>query len=154
MPGLPQNTCLPWLITSPACCKHNNLLLDTLHTSHDPSRHLHAAKHTQHSLLGHSAFSSSPFLSSHPFNSHNPSRHLHAANTHNIPCLDTLLFHLHVHLIHTIHHIICTQHSNTWLAVAWTSASCGLNITKVWTEMAEFLCTCSNQIGQDGAQTT
>jgi hypothetical protein len=33
-------------------------------------------------------------------------------------------------------------------------ACCGLNITGVWTEMVEFLCMCSNQLGQDGAQTT
>jgi len=123
MPGLPQNTCLPWLITSPACCKHNNLLLDTLHTSHDPSRHLHAANTHNIPCLD-TAFSSSPFSSSHPFNSHDPSHHLHAANTHNIPCLDTLLFHLHqfhlhIRLIHTIHHVTCTQQTHTTFP-AWT----------------------------------
>jgi len=49
--------------------------------------------------------------------------------------------------------VSCTSRVKKRCGVCWI-ACCGLNITGVWTEMVEFLCMCSNQLDQDGAQTT
>jgi hypothetical protein len=49
--------------------------------------------------------------------------------------------------------VSCTSRVKKRCGICWL-ACCGLNITGVWTEMVEFLCMCSNQLGQDGAQTT
>jgi hypothetical protein len=49
--------------------------------------------------------------------------------------------------------VSCSSTVKKRCGVCWL-ACCGLNITGVWTEMVEFLCMCSNQLGQDEAQTT
>jgi hypothetical protein len=52
-----------------------------------------------------------------------------------------------------LHGVSCTSRVKKRCGVCWL-ACCGLNISGVWTEIVEFLCMCSNQLHQDGAQTT
>ena len=52
-----------------------------------------------------------------------------------------------------LHAVSCTSRVEKRCGVC-RLACCGLNIPGVWTEIVEFLCMCSNQLGQDGAQTT
>jgi len=60
---------------------------------------------------------------------------------------------VHVLPLHAVSCIFRVHHVEKRCGVCWL-ACCGLNIPGVWTEIVEFLCMCSNQLGQDGAQTT